>query len=425
MILFVLTSSGETVCRWQTEGSENNGFLLNFCLDAKESFVKRPDGYSDEAVETLAEAYETEPSASDRPNVLVIMNEAFSDLTVYGDTFRPTEDVLAYYHSLSDNAVKGYALSSIFGGRTANSEYEFLTGNSMAFLPASTVPYQQYVGEDCWSLVAYFEDLGYTTKALHPYFEKGWDRNKVYPAMGFDEMTFLDGFAQEDIIRYYVSDREVYDRVLEELEDDGPQFVFTVTMQNHGGFDDETYESTVFPEDAAGTYPDVEQYLTLMKESDAALEYLLTQLEQSERDTVVLLFGDHQPNLDSRFYDELLAGRTDLDGEQLQYLVPFLVWANYDIPEEEVPLTSLNFLSSYLLDAAALEAPAYMQFLADVQAVIPAMNSTAYYSAAQGTYVEYDAAQGQEAEWINKYHILEYHAIFEDDRNQTLFPAVG
>ena len=51
-----------------------------------------------------------------------------------------------YIESL-DNAVVGHAYTSVFGAGTSASEFEFLTGNSMAFLPSGSIPYQQYILE--------------------------------------------------------------------------------------------------------------------------------------------------------------------------------------------------------------------------------------------------------------------------------------
>ena len=121
--------------------------------------VQKPEGYTPQIAEEIAEPYGGAAAASDSekseeeavekdldtlPNVIVIMNEAFSDLSVFGD-FDTDYDYMPFIHSLKDNVIKGNCYVSVKGGNTANSEYEFLTGDSMAFLPAGSVPYQQYL----------------------------------------------------------------------------------------------------------------------------------------------------------------------------------------------------------------------------------------------------------------------------------------
>lgn len=112
------------------------------------------------------------------------MNESFADFRVIGN-LETNQEVMPFYDSLTENTTKGYALSSVFGAKTPDSEWEFLTGNSMAFLPAGSVPYQQYVSEkNAYSLVDNLKQQDYTCVAMHPYYATGWSRDKVYPGIG-------------------------------------------------------------------------------------------------------------------------------------------------------------------------------------------------------------------------------------------------
>ena len=119
------------------------------------------------------------------------MNEAFADMSVLAD-YETSEDCLPFISSLKENSVKGKLHVSIVGGNTPNSEFEFLTGMSMGFLPAGSIPYQQFIKSPLPSLVTQMNDLGYRTVAMHPYLASGWDRNTVYPYLGFEETYFND-----------------------------------------------------------------------------------------------------------------------------------------------------------------------------------------------------------------------------------------
>ena len=89
-----------------------------------------------------------------------------------------------------------------------------------------------------------------------------------------------------------------------------------------------------------------------------------------------------------------------------------------------VGLTSLNFLSNYVYEAAGLPLPAYNAFLKDVQKVIPAMNVFGYYSSAKNAFIPYEEAEGEEAEILNQYRILQYNSLFDDkNRSEIFFPA--
>ena len=91
---------------------------------------------------------------------------------------------------------------------------------------------------------------------------------------------------------------------------DTPLFMFNVTMQNHGGYipdENDNFTQTIhLTGEYAGKYPEVDEYLSLVKESDKAIEELLAYFSEVDEPTAIIFFGDHQPNVPSAFYDELL-----------------------------------------------------------------------------------------------------------------------
>lgn len=197
---------------WEMKGTYKNGYMLNFVLQIRDSIMTPPEGYSSSVVVEQEAKYTASSDAYSQadvkePTIIAIMNESFADLSVVGD-FDTNISVTPFMDSLSDNTLRGYALSSVYGAKTPNSEWEFLTGNSMAFLPDGAVVYQQYLSKNPTTLVTTLKDVGYTCVAMHPYYETGWSRNKVYPNMGFDEMYFMDDFDQNNVIREYITDRK-------------------------------------------------------------------------------------------------------------------------------------------------------------------------------------------------------------------------
>lgn len=129
------------------------------------------------------------------------------------------------------------------------------------------------------------------------------------------------------------------------------------------------------------------------------------------------------PNLEKEFYEALHGGPfKTLSEQQLQYKVPFLIWANYDIPEQTVACTSLNYLGRYLLEAADIELPPYYQFLKELEENIPSLNAMGYYSVSQQSFLPLDQARGQEAQWLKKYQEIQYNGLFDrKSRNESFF----
>ena len=416
---------------WEQKGTYRNGYILNYILGIRDSFIAQPDGYSEEAIQKLEKKYSSNDKDYSKtdikdPTIIVIMNESFSDLSVLGD-LQTNIPLTPFIDSLKENTTKGYALSSVFGAKTPNSEWEYLTGNSMAFLPAGSVVYQQYISDTPTSIVSNLKDDGYTCVAMHPYYATGWSRNQVYPKIGYDEMHFIDDFDQTKILREYITDQELYDKIIERYESRGANeklYLMGITMQNHGGYgepDDNFYEGCY---KIGRSYTDANQYLSLVHESDKAVKNLIEYFSKVDDPVEIVFFGDHQPSLNSNFYPLLngkgMSGLTEDELEAL-YTVPFFIWTNYDTPEETVDITSLNFLSTMTLERAGIELPAYNKFLADMMETVPAVNSRGYYSKEKQCYQHIDDATGEEAEWIKNYHMLQYNSMFDKKGRSNLF----
>ena len=237
---------------------------------------------ADETASVLENQGSEETQGSENPNIIVIMNEAFSDLSVLGD-FPVNMDYMPFFRSLRENTVRGNLFVSVKGGNTANTEFEFLTGDTMAFLPQGSIAYQQYIHEAKPTLTSWLESLGYATAALHPFNASGWDRDEVYPYFGFDTILFYPDFTYKDKLRTYVSDESSFKQIIdlyENKDEDSPIFIFEVTMQNHGGYYNDYDNFT--PDISLGFEPGnakekhyTEQYLSLIKKTDEAFEMLI------------------------------------------------------------------------------------------------------------------------------------------------------
>lgn len=420
---------------WQKEGASFNGYVLDFVAKFKEISASKPANYSTELIDSLSDQYTTDLSNSESkssplPHIIVIMDEAFSDLHVAGE-FETNQNVMPFISSLKENAISGYTLTSVYGGNTANSEYEFLTGNSLAWLSPNVVPYQQYVRSSTYSMVSYLKsEYNYKCVAMHPFHSSGWNRPAAYEYLGFDACYFLEDFPQLNFIREYVSDQEMFEFLIEtyEEEKDDPLFLFGVTMQNHGGYTytGDNYTKFISLNDYGSKFPEVEQYLSLIHETDKAVEYLITYFQEVDENVVIVFYGDHQPKIDESFYQTISGKDSDaLDEQQNRYKVPFFIWANYDIAEAHLDCTSLNYLSSYVYDVAGIALPPYNRFLREMEEKIPSINANGFYSLNNEGYISLDEANEEELMWLNLYEALQYNNIFDKtQKNEALFPSL-
>ena len=423
-----LLMDGVSSVYWDHQiGMQKYGYFVYFLANAQVHTVSEPEGYSKATAQKILQQYEKQAVSigqEQSPNLIMIMNEAFSDLRVWGD-FQTNQAVMPFWDSLQQNTVKGFAQSSVYGGYTANSEFEFLTGCTKAFLPGN--PYLEYIHTKTPSLLWDMKNRqGSFIYAMHPYNASGYNRNRVYPLIGVDSFVTKEEFVGAKKVRGLISDEADYDKMIdlyEQQKGDKPFVMFNVTMQNHNPYTKKSSFKEPIKVTSFQADPEVEQYLSLIHESDAALQKLIAYYEKQPEQAVIVFFGDHQPSLNSNFYPILngkgLTGLTEDELEKL-YTVPFFIWTNYDTPEETVDITSLDYLSTMALERAGIELPAYNKFLADMQEVVPAINSRGYYSKSKGCYLHIDEAEGEEKEWIEKYHMLQYNSMF-DKKNRSSF----
>lgn len=179
-------------------------------------------------------------------------------------------------------------------------------------------------------------------------------------------------------------------------------------------------------DDYAGAYPEVEQYLSLIYETDKAVEYLISYFQNVDEDVLIVFFGDHQPKINESFYEAVSGTTADtLDEQQKRYKVPFFIWANYDIEEKHLDSTSLNYLSSYVYNAAGIPLSPYNQFLQQMEERIPSINANGFYSLSAGHYLPFDEANEDEKKWLEWYEALQYNSIFDKaHRNETFFTTL-
>ena len=138
------------------------------------------------------------------------------------------------------------------------------------------------------------------------------------------------------------------------------------------------------------------------------------------------MFGDHQANLGDNTYEYLVGNEDEISREERmeKYKVPFVIWANYDIPEETIERTSLNYLYSILADRLDFPMTGYQKYLLALSEKIPALCAQGYWGD-DGNYYELEDESSPYHDLINEYNILEYNDIFGGkDRDLEFFADV-
>ena len=278
------------------------------------------------------------------------MNETFSDLSIY-QNMHAGYNGPQFFKSLPDALARGTLYVSAYGGGTCNTEFEFLTGNSMSYLGSGVYPYTIYDLNETKNLAAQFKDLGYTTTAMHPNHGTNWNRENVYSGFGFDQFLTIEDFQNADKLRGMVTDAATYDAILEMLKtNDEPQFIFDVTMQNHSGYDtgllpaDKQLNFSIDGESNA----EVNEYLSLIEESDRALEQFIGELRELDRPVVVVFFGDHQPFVPDKYNNRWFLNEEKADHNMRLWTTDYIIWANYDVAGNGQESADIDLSTNYL-----------------------------------------------------------------------------
>lgn len=390
------------------------GFWLSFFDRISYSFITEPDDFSNERILKLEEEYSVgipDKKSFSTPNIIVVMNESFADLEAY-DGFSSSEPLMPYLYSLKNrsNTHYGFVQVPVFGGGTCVSEFEFLSGiNSLHY--HLTLPYD-ILNENISALPVVMKSLGYSPIALHPQRSTNWNRNVGFSKIGFEHSIFENtGMQHKECIRYYISDKSFYDEIIMiDQETPGPLFLFGITMQNHGGFTDESFEEPIQIVSPSGDYPLATQYINLIRESDRAFEEFISYYETQTEPTIIIFFGDHLPRIENSLLDSLHASYLPQASQEKlqQYHAPYYIWANFDLDKSQLPpenaLISLSFLQTVLSKAAGLPMTGYQQLLYQLLQQYPVISSYCVLDK-DGNLVE---TESSEIPIIRDYNHLQY-----------------
>ena len=388
-------------------------------------------------------------SSVQKTNIILIQNEAFSDLAITKD-IETDQDYMPFIHSLKENTQKGFLNMSITGGPTSNTEFEVLTRSSLQYFPYGSVPYTQYLKQNIPSLTETLNNQtnDYHTFAYHSYYSSGYNRNSVYDYIGFDEKafenSFLEDYPKSDLPRGYLSDEANYKRVISMYESnkasDNPFFCFNVTIQGHGGYTGGPFDlkENVKVTNFEAT-DSINTYLSCVKMSDAAFKGLVEYFEKVDEPTIIFMYGDHQPSWDDPA-QELLDAHPAWEDESMQrlseYYVPYIIWANYDIeefdnmgqwsgdvgkklPKQDIKLNvlSTNYVGSTLLRLAGAELSDYDRFLLDLHEDYPAITAIGIWDKNGNYYV--DAESVPDTEKLEELRKIQYNLIFDKEDKKT------
>lgn len=387
---------------WPLYVFRQHGAVLSFTAGVQDLIIKKPAGYSDKSAQELLDSYVAQYNTTldntsgrqaavaqynaQKPNIIVVMDETFADLSDFDNMHDNYTGPEFFTTGMKDALGAGKLAVSVLGGGTANSEFEFLTGNSMAYLGLGKYPYAIYRFSRYESLPSLLKKQGYDSTAIHPNLAGNWNRDKTYEDMKFDRFYSIDDFPNAPVFHNGVTDKATFDKCLDLIKNsDKPQFIFNVTMQNHSDYSKNNIPADrltkIHPSDLSSPEQDgiLNEYLSCIKASDEDLKYLVSQLKELKKPTVLVYFGDHQPNFTPTYNDAWFSGESDLIHNQRLYHTSYVMWANYTVAgaaqNTRAEYSSANFLAVQMLYTIGAPLTDYQKAQLAIRIQMPAINA--------------------------------------------------
>ena len=406
----------------QAYNYQTNGFILATISNLQAKTQKQPEGYSKEAVQKIVQKYKKiaeeknknrKKLSDEKVNVVYVMSESFIDpalgkhLYDYGK-----KEPIPYTKKLKKSQSSGWAASSEYGGGTANVEFEALTGLSNFFL--NSIPYTSIVpaNKDTPSIVKNFNENGYKTVAMHPYNRNMYRREVVYPNLGFQEYKSADGFKNNSKIdnSKYISDESAFNEVLTELKNNQkPEFIHLVTMQNHMPYEENAYLEHNFSVNAKnGANPEnaktIQAYLEGISRSDKAMKNFISEIKKLNEKTIVVFWGDHWPGIYGEMFEKEL-NKNDIRR------TPLFVYSNFEKEKQDLGTSSLIYNQILALNAFDSKLSPFQYLLSDLREKYPTLTKQFVKANEKSDIlkdfemIEYDILSG------NKYSLGDFYKV--------------
>lgn len=347
---------------------DHNWFIWWFYINIWNIYVKKPENYNEQYIAQIKnEIKSTNLKMTKKPNVIVILSEAFWDINKL-PWINFSKNPLENFYKLKNESIYWDLIVPTYWWKTVRTEFEVLSWNMMKFLPSWSIPYQQYIKKDIPSIPFEFKNNWYATLALHTYEKNFFNRANTYPFLGFDKFVWAEDLTNPKYKWPFISDEEFVNDLVYYFKNNKqltnkPQFIFGISMQNHF-----TYEWTKYDNYSVSfswnnlTHKNkqiIANYAQWITDADEQLWYLVNYLNTLSEPTYLLYFWDHLWAMWEDYYSYketwYINSTNESDWSQddfkKMYSTPFLIRNNFwDKTSKNIWSIGSSFIWNYLLD---------------------------------------------------------------------------
>ncbi len=400
------------------------GLYQGILLDDMAKKYTRPDGYDRKIAEDLINNSEKQDAKWGKANVVFILSESLFDVTNIEEiTF--DRDILTNIHNFDNlkNAMVTDLSVSAFGGGSVNSEFELLTGASMAFWKPGLIAYNQYYTSSTLKtsphLMKEFNNNGYETMYITPWGEQSFHSREVYTGIGADTLLYTQDVKCKNK-GVYCSDEDFFNKIYEQLEDTSEgnyKFIMSATGQNHGPYSGTRYDKydfkivkTSLDDELTGMLKDAAQGAY---DADRTIYDFYNKIQSLKTPTIVVFFGDHLPYFNETAYQQMSYFNTG--DESIDYLrmhtTKGLIFSNFDIDLENFDFINLSYLGIYVANNLDIKLSPYFSYIDSLKDKIPVFNNMGLYDFKKEKIIPYDKS-GKNKD-INNYRYVQYYSFYD------------
>lgn len=362
---------------WDITGGYNQyGFSYSFYNSAVNNGMSKPNGYSKNTIacikneldiltaensnnKTLTSSAIIKDNSSIKeinsdtsiikPNIIIVQLESFINPNWITD-IELNKNPVSNFEALSDDFTSGLLSVPSFGGGTANTEFEVITGMSTEFFGTGEFLFNTIASKKPIPSLAYsLKNLGYSANALHNHEGKFYTRDKVYKNLGFDSFTPIECMSPPERTPVgWSKDNVLIDEICNVITStDNPDLIFGVSVQGHGGYpndyveDKEIYITNDYSKDNKNS---LEYYINQIYEMDQFVGNLIEAVNNLNEPTVIAFYGDHFPAVGIENHEVSIKTLKS---------TPYVIWDNMNLPKTDKNIEAYD-LTSLILDKLSL-----------------------------------------------------------------------
>lgn len=430
IIRSVYRTSAESMSNYMSVGEiyDDFGFYPGLYIDSIYDNTNQPEGYTKQKVNNALRNATKEEEKWGKANVIFILSEAFSYLENI-DEIEFDKDLTTNINTYmnSKNTQVFDLLVPSYGGVSVNTEFEILTGASLAFWKTGFIPYTQYYNKTSGSfapnIIKEFNNNDYETVYLTPWGKDSYKSKYVYDLFGADKTIYGSDLNGENKGTYY-SDKSLMEDIYNELlntEEGKYKFIMAATGQNHYPYDSVIYDEydvhvtyTTYSEEDTTI---LRNYAQGIYDADKELNNLYEKIQELDTPTIIVLYGDHLPyTLNSKGSDPYTGAEYfNTENEDLNELrkktTKAVILSNYDIEIDDLEYINVSYLGAYIINKLDIEISDYFKSVNNIRKIAPVFNRNTIYL--NNTTYSYDEVSEEVKDTLKNYEYIQYGSFYE------------